>query len=188
MNEVATDISHPNWIKLENVLKSVSDVIFEIAEFYIDKKKMRMEEDKRRLISETTLNVSKACIEIIDNTCVVMGTIYCIVKDSLTQEQNNFGEAKIRNKKEERTQYAVSKTKFYDGNNYSHSIAMKGNVNAIGALLEVALDEMKNIVNREKLNEKEITNKDMKQKAVKRTTKKVKYKYENKSIVKKKMT
>ena len=63
---------------------------------------------------------------------------------------------------------------------------MKGNVNAIGALLEVALDEMKNIVNREKSNEKEITNKDMKQKAVKRTTKKVKYKYENKSIVKKK--
>ena len=63
---------------------------------------------------------------------------------------------------------------------------MKGNVNAIGALLEVALDEMKNIVNREKSNEKEITNKDMKQKAVKRTTKKVKYKYENKSIVRKK--
>ena len=63
---------------------------------------------------------------------------------------------------------------------------MKGNVNAISALLEVALDEMKNIVNREKSNEKEITNKDMKQKAVKRTTEKVKYKYENESIVKKK--
>ena len=38
MNEVATNISHPNWIKLETILKSVSDVIFEIAEFYIDKK------------------------------------------------------------------------------------------------------------------------------------------------------
>ena len=63
---------------------------------------------------------------------------------------------------------------------------MKGNVNAISALLEVALDEMKNIVNREKLNEKEITKKDMKQKAVKRTNEKVKYKYENESIVKKK--
>ena len=63
---------------------------------------------------------------------------------------------------------------------------MKGNVNAIGALLEVALDEMKNIIKREKSNEKEITNKDMKQKAVKRTTKKVKYKYENQSIVRKK--
>ena len=48
------------------------------------------------------------------------------------------------------------------------------------------MDEMKNIVNREESNEKEIRNKDMKQKAVKRTTKKVKYKYENKSIVKKK--
>ena len=78
------------------------------------------------------------------------------------------------------------RTKFYDGNNYSRSIAMKGNVNPIGALLEVAMDEMKNIVNREKLNEKEITNKDMKQKAVKRTTKKVKYKYENESILEKK--
>ena len=63
---------------------------------------------------------------------------------------------------------------------------MKGNVNAISALLEVALDEMKNIVNREKSNEKEITNKDMKQKAVKRTTEKVKYKYDNESIVRKK--
>ena len=145
-----------------------------------------MVEDDRRFLSKTTLNVLKACIEIIDNTCVVMGTIRCIVKDSLTQEQNNFGEAKIQNKKEERTQYAVSKTKFYDGNDYSHSIAMKGNVNAIGALLEVALDEMKNIIKREKSNEKEITNKDMKQKAVKSTTEKVKYKYENESIVKKK--
>ena len=38
MNEVATDISNPNWNKLETILKSVSDVIFEIAEFYIDKK------------------------------------------------------------------------------------------------------------------------------------------------------
>ena len=63
---------------------------------------------------------------------------------------------------------------------------MKSNVNPIGALLEVAMDEMKNIVNREESNEKEIRNKDMKQKAVKRTTKKVKYKYENKSIVRKK--
>ena len=63
---------------------------------------------------------------------------------------------------------------------------MKGNVDAIGALLEVALDEMKNIVNGEISNEKEITKKDMKQKAVKRTNEKVKYKYENESIVKKK--
>ena len=36
INEVATNISNPNWIKLETILKSVSDVIFEIAKFYID--------------------------------------------------------------------------------------------------------------------------------------------------------
>ena len=38
MNDVATDNSNPNWIRLETILKSVSNVIFEIAEFYIDKK------------------------------------------------------------------------------------------------------------------------------------------------------
>ena len=145
-----------------------------------------MLQDNRRLLSKAILNIFKACIKNIDNTCVVMGTMRCVDKDILMELQNNFGRAKIPNTNEERTQYAVLQTKFYDGNDYSCSIAMKGNVNAIGALLEVALDEMKNIVNREKSNEKEITNKDMKQKAVKRTTKKVKYKYENESIVRKK--
>ena len=146
-----------------------------------------MVQDNRRLLSKATLNISKACIEIIDNTCVVMGTIRYIVKDILMELQNNFGRAKIPNTNEERTQYAGWQTKFYNGNDYSCSIAMRGNVNPISALLEVAMDEMKNIVNREESNEKEIRNKDMKQKAVKRTTKKVKYKYENKSIVRKKM-
>ena len=84
------------------------------------------------------------------------------------------------------TQYTSLETKFYNDNKFPGSRAMKSNANPIGALLEVAMDEMKNIVNREESNEKEIRNKDMKQKAVKRTTEKVKYKYENHSIVKKK--
>ena len=75
----------------------------------------------------------------------------------------------------------VAKTRRYSNENKgSVFVREKNNLNPILSLLEVATGEMKNVVNREESSKKEV-GENTKQKGVKKTNEKVKYKYRNRN-------
>ena len=80
INKVIHDNNNPKWIGLETLVKNLNEELIELAEFYFDDETVSVLRQDEGLLSTATLNISKACLEVIDSTCVVMATMSSIVK------------------------------------------------------------------------------------------------------------
>ena len=179
MDEVVHDNSNPNWIGLETLVKTLNDELLKLAEFYFDEPSITTLQQDGGSLSTATLNISKACLEVIDSTCVVMATMRSIIKDQSMNVRDDVRLTRNRNTHPDTMNNMIAgKTRRYSNEKEaSVFVREKNNLNPILSLLEVATGEMKNVVNREESSKKEVTSK---QKGVKKTNEKVKYKYRNK--------
>ena len=178
MNEVVNDSSNPRWIGLETLVKTLNDELLKLAEFYFDEPTITTLQQDGGSLSTATLNISKACLEVIDSTCVIMATMRSIVKDQSVNIKDDIGLTQNTHEHANTIANVTSKMRPH-GNKKETSMFVRetNNLNPILSLLEVATGEMKNVVNREESNRKEKS----KQKGVKKTNEKVKYKYRNRS-------
>jgi len=182
MNEIVEDKSNPNWIGLETLVKSLNDKLLKLAEFYFDDLSLTTLRQNRSLLSTATLNVSKACLEVIDSTCVIMATMRSIVKDQSVNIKDDVGLTQNTHAHADTTNNMASETRTHSNKEASMFVRETNSLNPILSLLEVATGEMKNVVNREESSKKEIRKENMKRTAVKKTNEKVKYKHKSKSI------
>ena len=181
MNEVVNDISNPRWIGLETLVKTLNDELLKLAEFYFDEPTITTLQQDGGSLSTATLNISKACLEVIDSTCVIMATMRSIVKDQSVNIKDDIGLTQKTHEHANTIANVTSEMRPH-GNKKEASMFVRetNNLNPILSLLEVATGEMKNVVNREESNRKEVREKS-KRKGVKKTNEKVKYKYRNRS-------
>ena len=186
MNEVVNDSSNPRWIGLETMVKTLNDELLKLAEFYFDERTISTLQQDGGSLSTATLNVSKACLEVIDSTCVVMATMRSIVKDQSVNIKDDIG--LTQNLTQNTHEHAdtmndvTSEMRTHDNKKEaSMFVREKNNLNPILSLLEVATGEMKNVVNREESSRKEVKKEKSKQNGLKKTNERVKYKYRNRS-------
>ena len=97
MNEVIHDKTNPSWIGLETLVKSLNDELLKLVEFYFDKESIATLRRDRGMLSNATLNISKACLEVIDSTFMVMATMRSIVKDQGMNTKSSVEEAIDKN-------------------------------------------------------------------------------------------
>jgi hypothetical protein len=181
MNEVVNDSSNPRWIGLETLVKTLNDELLKLAEFYFDEPTITTLQQDGGSLSTATLNISKACLEVIDSTCVIMATMRSIVKDQSVNIKDDIGLTQNTHEHANMTNNVTSEMRPH-GNKKEASMFVRetNNLNPILSLLEVATGEMKNVVNREESSKKEVRKEKSKRKGVKKTNEKVKYKYKNK--------
>ena len=97
MNKVIHDKINPSWIGLETLVKSLNDELLNLAEFYFDKESVATLRRDKGMLSNATLNISKACLEVIDSTFMVMATMRSIVKDQGMNTKSGVEEAVDKN-------------------------------------------------------------------------------------------
>jgi len=181
MNEVIHDETNPSWIGLETLVKSLNDELLKLVEFYFDKESIATLRRDRGMLSNATLNISKACLEVIDSTFMVMATMRSIVKDQGMNTKSGVEEAIDENTtKIETCGRSCSSVREYSVKRSNKKLS------PILSLLEVAMDEMKNVADRDESQIKDLSDDGMKRKPAKKNNEKAKYKYKNESSTRKK--
>ena len=162
MNKVINDKRNPHWSRLEDVVETLSEELMNLAEFYFDKESIASLCKDKNEVSVGTLNVSKACLEVIQSVIIVTATMYSIIKKQSTDNiegscTENYGVDGTVMRRETRM---ADDTKKEYGNN----------LEPILCLLEVAVSQMRNAVNnKDKKEEVKEDNINVKPKAVKRS-------------------
>ena len=145
MNKVIHDNNNPKWIGLETLVKNLNEELIKLAEFYFDDETVSVLRQDEGLLSTATLNISKACLEVIDSACVVMATMRLIVK-----KQSKDLEQDVCSTEKKLTENIICKLgidKTSNGKVKQCSDNSDNNLTPILSLLEVAVGEMKNVVN-----------------------------------------
>jgi hypothetical protein len=172
MNEVIHDNYNPNWNGLETLVKTLNDELMKLAEFYFDRRAVTSLGRNKDALCTGTLNISKACLEVIDSTCVVMATMRSIVKKHVNDNvqdvrlsQNigtdNFSGGLAMKESNKRTDNLAPILSLLE-----IALVRMNEANVPEQLLEVAVGKMRDVVNKEQM--KGTMEKSMKQKAAKR--------------------
>lgn len=153
MDDIVHDSSNPRWLGLETLVKTLNDELVRLAKFYFDDVTLTTLEQDGGSLSTATLNISKACLEVIDSTVVIMATMRSIVKEQSVNIKNDVCLTRDTHAHADTTM--TSETRTYDKKKEaSVSVREKNNLDPILSLLEVATGEMKNVVNREESNKR----------------------------------
>ena len=147
MSEVGPNKSNPNWNRLQSLVKSLSDELFELAEVYFNDGTANNVRDWRKLL-DATLNISHACLEVMDSTCMVMAIMRSIVKDQSANVKNDIMSTQNKNTrtKADTTGSNISEIEILNKVTNEEKPRVRDRFNPILSLVEVAMSEMKNIV------------------------------------------
>lgn len=180
MNKVIHDNNNPKWIGLETLVKNLNEELIELAEFYFDDETVSVLRQDEGLLSTATLNISKACLEVIDSTCVVMATMRSIVKKQSKDLAQDI--CSTEKKLTENIFCKLGINKKADGEMKQWSDNSDNNLTPILSLLEVAVGEMKNVVNKEVTAKTGNANPNKEKKGIKKAdSSKVKHTYRKES-------
>ena len=147
MSEVGPNKSNPNWNRLQSLVKSLSDELFELAEVYFNNGTANNVRDRRKLL-DATLNISHACLEVMDSTCMVMAIMQLIVKDQSANVENDITSTQNKNTrtKADTTGNMISERGICNKVTNEENLRVRNRFNQILSLVEVAMCEMKNIL------------------------------------------
>ena len=136
--------------------------------------------DWRKLL-DATLNISHACLEVMDSTCMVMAIMRSIVKDQSANVKNDIMSTQNKNTrtKADTTRSNISEIEILNKVTNEEKPRVRDRFNPILSLVEVAMCEMKNIVD---ANGKVVTDKICRRKAPNMINNETQNEYEDNSV------
>jgi len=167
MNWVQNDNKNQKWVELENTVKSLNSELMELARFYFENDNIVSLHKDGGLLSTATLNISKACLEVVDSTCVVMA-----IMRSIINQQSIYIEAKIpsvaKHTVDNEVNQIVDSDLLIEKDNSLANMSRQKSYTAL-MLIEAAASNIRNSMKTDNsIRKKDDCNKDEKRKAVKR--------------------